>query len=374
MDFHPVRKITVSTGIITSVAGNGYKGNTKSNVAATSTSLNGPSDVALDKSDNIYIADRGNSQVHKVIASTGIITTIAGIGYGQLFGPLINGGVATKFPMASPSGVAVDSAGNVYIAGGLFDSCIFRLTLSTGNISIVAGTGPSVGKLVYNGDNIPATDATLHAPTNLALDASGNIYISDMFHYRIRKVTVSTGIITTVAGTGKNASEPYQGEGGSATSTAIGYPAGLVVDAVGNFYFCDFILNVVKKVTYTDGSPSASVTPAPTATRAPSTATAPTPSASSPSSPSVSKAPAATPSTPSTATAPTPTVVSSPSSPSVSKAPAVTPSASSPSSSSSSAPATSSNVGSQNSSTTHVAQTLHVTMILLSSLSILYLC
>ena len=393
-DNHLIRKVTASTGIITTVAGDGRKGRTNINVAATSTSLNNPLDVAVDASGNIYIADSGNGQIQKVTARTGIITTIAGSGV--LLGGFYprKSANATEFGMNGPTGVALDSAGNVYIAGGIFDQCIFKVTVSTGNISVVVGSAFS---LTFNGkeDNRFKTNVTIGTPDGVALDASGNIFISDVSNLLIRKVTASTGVMTTVAGTGKEATEPYQGEGGIATLTPISRPSGVDVDAVGNIFFCADELAVVKKVTYTEGSPSASVTPAPTVTRAPSTSTAPTPSisspssvtkapavtpsASSPSSASVSKAPAVTPSassptssSPSVSKAPAVTPsASSPSSPSVSKAPAVTPIASSPSSS---APATPSTAGSQSSASTHVAQTLHVTMILLSSLLILHLC
>jgi NHL repeat len=376
---HRIRKVTVSTGIITTVAGDGSDGITRNNVAATSTSLNYPSDVAVDASGNIYIADTYNGQIQKVTASTGIITTIAGNGVrlGYLF-PRKSAN-ATEFAISEPTGVALDSAGNVYIASGSFDQCIFKVTVSTGNISVVVGRALSIyaGSYEYNRFN---TNLTIGIPMGVALDASGNIFISDATSHLIRKVTASTGVMTTVAGTGKNATEPYQGEGGSATLAPILFPYGIDVDAVANIYFSDFGLGVVKKVTYTAGSPSASVTLAPTVTRAPSTLTAPTPSVSSPSSPSVSKAPAVTPSasspsssSPSVSKAPAVTPsASSPfsSSPSVSKAPAVTPSASSPSSS---APAATSATGSQSSAATHAAQTLHATMILLSSLLILHL-
>ena len=376
---HRIRKVTVSTGVITTVAGNGNKGYVSDNVAATSTSLSIPRDLAVDAAGDIYIADSGNRRIRKVTTSTGIITTIAGTG--TFFGKT---DIATKYYLLTPSGVALDSAGNVYIAGSESDPCVFKVTVSTGIISVVAGTGPLFdGNAGYNGDEILATKAQLNRPERVAFDASDNMFISDDSNYRIRRVSASTGIITTVAGTGEMdwqgfGRSAYDGDGGSAISMSTYGSKGLAVAASGDFYFCNALYDVVKKVTYTTGTPSTSVTAAPAVTPAPSspigttptvspssssssssdnipsTATAPTPSPSSPSSSSSSSsAPAVTPSTPSTATAPTPSA----SSPSISKA-----------------PSTSSTTGSQSSATTHVAQTLHVTMILLSSLLILHLC
>ena len=333
-----IRKVTVSTGVITTVAGDGNEGYISDNVAATSTSLNNPRDVAVDTSGNIFIADTGNRRIRKVKASTGIITTIAG--KGRLFdADGVRSGIATEYFLPNPFGVALDSAGNVYIANGYeSDSCVLKLTVSTGIITVVAGTGPYFYDTYgYHGDNILATKALLSYPKQVAFDASDNMFINDAGNYRIRRVSASTGIITTVAGTGDTSytTSTNDGDGGSTTFVSIYRPSGLAVAANGDFYFSNIYLDIVKKVTYTTGTPSSSVTAAPILTLSvtpstPSTATAPTPSASSP---------------------------SSPSSPSVSKA-----------------PSTSSTTGSQSSATTHVAQTLHVTMILLSSLLIHYLC
>ena len=328
-----IRKVTVSTGVITTVAGKGYiRGYYSENAAATSTPLNNPQDVAVDASGNIFIADTGNRIIRKVTASTGNITRIAGTGsnYGS---DGVRRDIASEYYLSNPFGVALDSAGNVYIAGSLFDSCVFKVTVSTGNITVVAGRTGMAG---YNGDNILATKARLNNPKQIAFDASDNMFINDADNYRIRRVSASTGIITTVAGTGKNDSESTNdGDGGSAILQSIFKPNGLAVAANGDFYFSNSIMGVVKKVTYTTGTPASSVTAAPAVT------------------------PAVTPSTPSTATAPTPSASSPSSSPSLSV---------------SKAPSTSSTTGSQSSATTHVAQTLHLTMILLSSLLILHLC
>ena len=253
-DNNRIRKITMSTGLITTVAGNGNKLSTTDNIAATSTSLDFPCDVAVDPSGNIFIADSNNGRIRKVTASTGIITTIAGTGESLLLARRKKSAIATQYYLPQPLGVTLDTAGNVYIAGGLFDPCIFKITVSTGNISLVAGTGPYVtGTVGYNGDDILATAANLYYPTKVVFDASGNMYISDSGNHRIRKVTASTGMISTVAGTGAVTSIGFSsnGEFGLATSASLYTPSGIAMDTAGNLYFADANYNVVRKVTYT---------------------------------------------------------------------------------------------------------------------------
>jgi hypothetical protein len=303
--------------------------------------------------------DSGHSRIRKVAASTGIITTIAG-SESNLDVNDGRSGIATEYTLYRPAGVALDSAGNVFIAGGYNEPCIFKVTLSTGNIIVVAGIGTyGTSSLGYNSDDILATKAKLFNPEQVAFDASDNMFINDAGNYRIRRVSASTGIITTVAGTGEKPAVPASsstdgGDGGSATSHTIFTPSGLDVAASGDFYISNDFFDTVKKVKYNTDTPSSSVTTAPAVTPASSSPIVTTPTVSSSSYPF---APALTPSTPSTATAPTPSASSPSYSPSISKA-----------------PSTSSTTGSQSSATTHVAQILHVTMILLSSLLILHLC
>ena len=240
-----IRLVTKSTGIITTVAGDGtieYKGD---GGLATSAGLYTPNDVAVDASGNIYIADSGNHRVRLVTKSTGIITTVTGDGIAGYKG---DGGLATSASLYSPYGVAVDASGNIYIA----DTSNHRLRLvakSTGIISTVAGDG-TVG---YEGDGGLATSAGLYYPYGIALDASGNIYISDNGNYRIRLVTKSTGIITTVAGDGTGG---YNGDGGLATSASLYYPYGVAVDASGNIYIADTNNNRIRLVNPTASTAS----------------------------------------------------------------------------------------------------------------------
>jgi uncharacterized protein (TIGR03437 family) len=222
-----IRKVTVATGIITTVAGNGAAGYTGDGGLATSARLNDCQAVAVDGAGNLYIADAGNFVIRKVTAATGIITTVAGNGAA---GPQVTGGLATLAQLAAPAAVAVDGTGSLYIAD--LDNFILKLVPATGILSIVAGSGAPG----YTGDGGPATQASFNGAFGIAVDSSGNIYIADTGNNVIRKVTAATGIITTVAGNGHAG---YSGDGGTATSAELTSPVGVAVDKSGNIYIAD---------------------------------------------------------------------------------------------------------------------------------------
>ena len=219
-----VRRVDAATGVITTVAGDGIRGFSGDGGPATSASLNVPWGVAVDTSGNVYIADRDNHRVRRVDAATGVITTVAG-------GFVGDGGPATSSSLNSPAGIALDASGNLYIA----DSAHHRVRLvdgATGTITTVAGT-TSTG---FSGDGGPATTANLNSPQGVAVDGSGNLYISDTFNHRVRRVDAATGVITTVAGDGASG---FSGDGGTATSASLKFPRGLAVDAAGNLLIAD---------------------------------------------------------------------------------------------------------------------------------------
>ena len=225
-----VRK--VSAGIITTVAGNRNQGFSGDGGPAASASLFYPSAVAVDAAGNLYIADKYNNRIRKV--SGGIITTIAGNGTAGYSG---DGGPATSASLYSPSGVAVDLGGNLYIAD-LMNSRIRKV--SGGFIATVAGNG----NFGFSGDGGPATSASLFDPSAVAVDAAGNLYIADSGNSRIRKV--SGGFIATVAGGGTSG---FSGDGGPATSASLGVPEGVAVDPVGNLYISDEGNHRIRKVS-----------------------------------------------------------------------------------------------------------------------------
>ena len=224
-----IRKISGNTGIITTVAGSATLGIGGDGGPATSAGLSYASSVAVDTFGNLYIAETAVNIIRKVTASTGIITTIAGDGTGGYAG---DGGQAILAKLGNPICVALDDFGNIYIADQ-GNMCIRKITVSTGIITTIAGNGVDG----YSGDGDQATLAELSHPISVAVDGLENIYITDSGNSRIRKITASTGIITTIAGNGVSG---YSGDGGLASSAKI-FTGGITVDTSGNVYIADGI-------------------------------------------------------------------------------------------------------------------------------------
>jgi hypothetical protein len=205
-------------GIIVTVAGNGTVGYSGDGGPAISAKLERPESVAVGSSGNLYIADNFNFRVRRVTPG-GTITTAAGNGTPGSSG---DGGPATSAQL-SPSSVAVDAAGNLYIADS--DARVRKVTTS-GIISTIAGGGTS-----YPGDGGPATSAQVFAYA-LAVDATGNVYVTEVTKNRVRKI-VASGTISTVAGNGLCC---YLGDNGAATSAQLVAPIGVAADSAGNVY------------------------------------------------------------------------------------------------------------------------------------------
>jgi uncharacterized protein (TIGR03437 family) len=261
----------VANGVISTVAGNGTLGYSGDDGPATSAQLSWPAGVAVDSAGNLYVADQNNNRIRKV--SNGVITTVAGNGTPGYSG---DNGPATSAKLYGPKGVAVDSAGNLYIA----DTSNQRIRkVLNGVIATAAGNGPDLyGNGGYSGDNGPATSARLNQPWGVAVDFAGNLFIADYGNNRIRKVSngvittainwsypqgvavdaagnlfiadnygriskLSNGVITTVAGTGM---QGFSGDNGPATGAQLSGPAGVAVDAAGNVYVADFGNNRIR--------------------------------------------------------------------------------------------------------------------------------
>jgi len=233
-----VRKVSPK-GIITTVAGTGSGGYNGDSILATTAQLNQPGGIAVDNLGNLYIADNANFRVRKV-DTAGYITTVAGRGGNTGFGYSGDGSVATSAHLYALD-VAVDQYQNLFIADG--NGAIRKVTHATGIITTVAGDG-SYG---YTGDNGPATSATLDNPSGVAVDPAGNIYIADYTNNVIRMVnTAAIPVITTIAGTG---TAGYSGDGGAATSARLNQPYSVSLDDSGNLYIVDQSNNRIRKVT-----------------------------------------------------------------------------------------------------------------------------
>ncbi|MGP8217623.1 MAG: T9SS type A sorting domain-containing protein [Bacteroidia bacterium] len=229
-----IRKVNTS-GIISTVVGNGIPGYSGDGGQATAAEIDRPHDIAIDASGDLYIVDVNNSCIRKVNTS-GIISTFAGNGIGGYSG---DGGQATAAELDVPLSVALDASGNLYITDK-FNNAIRKVNTS-GVISTFAGNGTAG----YNGDGIQATSAEINAPWGIALDAAGNVYIGDDLNNRIRKINTS-GTITTIAG---NGTPGYSGDGGVATVAKIDNPLGVAVDASGSVYIGDYSNFRVRKVS-----------------------------------------------------------------------------------------------------------------------------
>jgi sugar lactone lactonase YvrE len=210
---HRIRKLNLATGIITTIAGTGDQGFSGDNSLATSAQLNLPTALALDTAGNLYLADTGNHRIRKIAAATGIITTIAGIGTQGFSGDT---GPAIAATIDSPAGLALDSANNLYLAD-THNHRIRKITAATGIITTIAGTGAPG----FSGDTAAATAATLALPHGLTIDAAGNLYLADTQNHRIRRIDAATGIITTATGDGTQA---FAGDGGPAITASLNSP------------------------------------------------------------------------------------------------------------------------------------------------------
>ena len=235
-----VRKIAAGTHVIISIVGNGSDHYSGDGGAAVDAGIN-PYFVAVASNGDLYISDSSNHRVRKVTVATGIITTVAGTGVQGSSG---DGGQATAATLNSPAGLALDSAGNLLIADSGV-SRVRKVTVATGIISNYAGTGIAG----FNSDNVQATTAQLSTPIGLAIDPSHNLYIADSVNNRIRKVTAATGLISTVAGT---ISGGFDGDG-TANAKKLNKPEQIVYSS-NYVYIIDRLNQRLRRVSLISNS------------------------------------------------------------------------------------------------------------------------
>ncbi len=229
---HFVRQVVAASGNIHGIAGNGQLSFSGDGASALNAALNLPSGVAVDGPRDIFIADTANNVVREVVAASGAIQTIAGTVGGALNGP---------------TGVFVDSSNNVYIADTK-NNVIRELVASTGTLQIIVGTGTAGS----SGDGGPPAQAQLRLPTGVYVDSAGDIFIADMGNNLIREVVSATGKIQTVVGTNtppNGGTAGFGGDGGLATSALLSAPTGVFLDALGNIFIADTGNNVIREVT-----------------------------------------------------------------------------------------------------------------------------
>ncbi len=238
-----IRKVT-SSGTINTIAGNNITGAGYLDAPiATNGQLSIPVGVAVDTAGNLYISEgdslegaiTGNNRIRKV-STTGVLTTIAGTG---VIGDFGDGSVATAARLTNPLGIAVDKAGNIYFADS--GNHKIRRISANGIITTIAGNGFAG----FTGDGGPALNSQLNNPTGVAVDAAGNVYIADKTNSRIRMISAN-GTITTIAGNGKFG---YAGDGGPATSAQLRFPTGVAVDSAGNVYVADNQNSAIRELT-----------------------------------------------------------------------------------------------------------------------------
>ncbi len=232
--------LTATGQIINTIAGNGTVGYNGDNITATSAELNRPYCIALDDSGNVYTGEFYGFRIRKINAKTNIITTIAGTGMAGYNGDGIS---AFSAEIGNPSGIAIDSLNNIYFTD-VSNNRIRKIGFN-GIISTIGGNGTQG----FSGDNGPATSAEIYQPHFIAVDKIGNVYFTDSDNQRVRKIS-TTGIITTIAGTG---SIGYTGDNGPATAAELNFPTGICVDKQQNIYITDENNNCVRKITAATG-------------------------------------------------------------------------------------------------------------------------
>lgn len=239
---HCIRRVDVVTGAITTVAGSGKKGYTGDGGPAAAATLNEPYGVLAGAAGNLYIVDRLNYCIRVVDGQTGRIRTLAGVGTPGYSG---DGGPAERAAMREPNALELAPDGALYIAD-VRDCRIRRVDLSTGIITTAAGTG----RREFSGDGGPAAEASINGARGVAFDQDGVMYICEREGNRIRRVDPESGVIQTIAGTGRRG---YEGDGGPALMASFNGPKWIHVGPDGRLYIVDTENHCVRRIDLGSG-------------------------------------------------------------------------------------------------------------------------
>jgi DNA-binding beta-propeller fold protein YncE len=239
---HSIRRLDARTAAISTFAGNGHKGFAGDGGPAARAQFYQPEGIAFDGGGNCYIGDTLNGRIRRIDARSGLITTVAGDGR---IGTSPDGTPGPQASFMRLARLAADAEGNVYIADSPSQR-IQMLDAATGQLHTLAGTGESG----FGGDNGPATAARLSYPEGVALDSRNNIYIADLGNHRVRRIERSTGVITTIAGSGRPG---FCGDAGKATEACLWSPGRIAVDADSNVYVCDILNARVRRIDRSTG-------------------------------------------------------------------------------------------------------------------------
>jgi len=230
---HLIRKIVISTGVVTTLAGTGSSGS--ANGTGTSASFNGPAGITTDGT-NLYVAEYSNNLIRQIVISTGVVTTLAGTGSSGS----ADNSTGTSASFGSPAGITTDGT-NLYVADHT-SNLIRKIVISTGAVTTLAGTGSS-----GSADNSTGTLASFYAPYGITTDGT-NLYVTDSGNHLIRKIVISTGAVTTLAGTGSSGSA-----NGTGTSAGFNTPIGITTDGT-NLYVADSSNHLIRKIVISTGA------------------------------------------------------------------------------------------------------------------------
>ncbi|QNI35312.1 Ig-like domain repeat protein [Edaphobacter albus] len=234
---HRIRRVNLSTGVISTIAGSSIAGSTGDHGPARSATLDRPTALTLNGNGDLLIADSGRHRIRRIEAASGVITTVAGEGTQGYAG---DSGSAALAVLDSPQGLAADDGGNLYLAD-THNQRIRRIDIATGTISTMAGTGA----FGYAGDSGEATSAKLALPHGLTLDAQGNIFFTDSSNHRVRRIDAVTGTITTVAGDGD---QGFSGDGGVSTAASLNEARAVAISS-GAFTIADAANQRIRQVS-----------------------------------------------------------------------------------------------------------------------------